>query len=458
MTDGITMKAHTQSPEITRILAEYVSSHASRGWADEVEHEAHRSLLNWLGCAVGAANHPVVCAAMAGVQILSPSSQATVLGRTERVDIASAALLNGISSHTLDYDDTHATTLIHPSAPVISAVLALAEHLKLSGRDVVDAIVLGIDVACRIGLGMYPEHYDRGWHITGTAGPLGAAAACARLLKLDAHNTAMALGLAASQPVGLREQFGSMAKPFHPGAAARAGLMSALFASKGFTASAQALEAKRGYFQTISNCQYWDKVTHGLGSRFELMANTYKPFACGVVMHPSIDGCVQLREHGIPVGAIDRIELRVHSLVLELTGKTSPRTGLEGKFSIFHGCAAGYMFGRAGDAEFSDEIVNSADLVALRAKIQAIPSDNIGEVSADVTLVTVDGRRLHTFVEHASGSFHKPMTDDQLKTKFEGQVKPIVGADRCAQLLFSCHHLADAHNLEALCEAAQPPA
>lgn len=132
------------------------------------------------------------------------------------MDMASAALLNGISSHTFDFDDTHLKTIIHPAGPVASAALAMAEHLNCSGRELIDALVLGIDVACRMGNVVYPEHYDRGWHITGSTGMLGAAAACSRLMKLDAQRTQMALGIAASQPVGLREQFGTMTKPFHP--------------------------------------------------------------------------------------------------------------------------------------------------------------------------------------------------------------------------------------------------
>src|SRR5437763_4027223 len=277
--------------------------------------------------------------------MLQPSPQSTVLGRSEKVDMASAALVNGITSHTFDFDDTHLKTIIHPAGPVASAVLALAEQQGASGRDVIDALVLGIDVSCRIGNAMYPEHYDRGWHITGSTGMLGAAAACARLLKLDERQTAMALGIAASQPVGLREQFGTMTKPFHPGAAARAGLTSALLASRGFTASPRALEAPRGFVQVVSDKRSWHEVTDELGERFEISYNTYKPFACGIVIHPSIDACVQLREHGVTPEQVQAIELRVHSLVLELTGKKTPKDGLQGKFSVYHGCAAGLVYG-----------------------------------------------------------------------------------------------------------------
>src|SRR6185436_4010228 len=196
-----------------------------------------RTFVNWVGCAVGAARHESAEAALAGVRMLQPAPQSTVLGRGDKVDMASAALVNGVTSHTFDFDDTHLKTIIHPAGPVASALLALAEVTGASGRVLIDALVLGIDVSCRIGNCLYPQHYDRGWHITGSTGMLGAAAACARLLRLDEAKTAMALGIAASQPIGVREQFGTMAKPFHPGAAARAGLTSALLAKHGFTAS-----------------------------------------------------------------------------------------------------------------------------------------------------------------------------------------------------------------------------
>ena len=393
--------ADSNAPPVTDILARFVAAHPSRGWDDAVEREAHRTLINWLGCAIGAARHEAADAALAAVQMLDPAPQATVLGRAERVDMASAALVNGITSHTFDFDDTHLKTIIHPAGPVASAVLALAEQRGAAGRDLIDALVLGIDVACRIGNTMYPDHYDRGWHITGSTGMLGAAAGCARVLRLDATKTAMALGIAASQPVGLREQFGTMSKPLHPGAAARAGLMSALLASHGYTASARALEAPRGFVQVVSDKRAWHEVTDELGTRFEISFNTYKPFACGIVIHPSIDACVQLRERGIRPEQVARIELRVHPLVLELTGKKEPRDGLQGKFSVYHGCAAGLIFGRAGEAEFSDEIVNRPDVAALRRKVEATVDPTIDEAAADVTAVLADGQRVHLRIEHA---------------------------------------------------------
>ncbi len=172
--------ADHNAPPVTQILAKFVATHPSKGWSDAVDHEAHRTFMNWLGCAVGAAKHEAADAALAAVAMLQTTAQASVLGRQDKVDMCSAALVNGITSHTFDFDDTHLKTIIHPAGPVASAVLALAEQTKATGRELVDALVIGIDVSCRVGNAMYPDHYDCGWHITGSTGTLGAAAACAR--------------------------------------------------------------------------------------------------------------------------------------------------------------------------------------------------------------------------------------------------------------------------------------
>jgi 2-methylcitrate dehydratase PrpD len=456
MAHNTKVTADPDAPPITGILAEFVATHPSGGWDAAVEREAHRTLQNWLGCAIGASQHATALAALAAVQELAPAAQASILGRAERVDMGSAALLNGITSHTFDYDDTHLKTIIHPAGPVASAALALAEQRGASGRQFVDALVLGIDVSCRVGNMIYPDHYDRGWHITGSTGMLGAAAACSRLLGLDAAKTAMALGIAASQPIGVREQFGSMTKSFHVGGAARAGLMSALMARHGYTSSARALEAPRGLAQTYSAKCDWREIADQLGERFEISFNTYKPFACGIVIHPAIDGCVQLaRAHGLRAGDIEHVDLLVHSLVLELTGKKTPRNGLEAKFSVYHACAAGILFGQAGEAEFADAIVVREDVIALRDRVRARVDDAIAEAAADVVVTCKDGRKLHLRVEHAIGSLQRPMTDADLARKFHGLVDPVLGVARADRLVEQCASLAAAADVRALTAAAR---
>jgi 2-methylcitrate dehydratase PrpD len=456
MTINTAVAADHNAPPITAELARFVAEHPSQGWSDAVDHEAHRTFLNWLGCAIGAAKHEAVESALAAVNMLAPAQQATIAGRAERVDMANAALINGISSHTFDFDDTHLKTIIHPAGPVASAVMALAETQNSSGRQVLDALVLGIDVACRMGNLVYPQHYDRGWHITGSTGTLGAAAACARLLGLNAQQTAMALGIAASQPVGLREQFGTMTKPFHPGGAARAGLMSALMAKHGFTSSARALEAPRGWAQVLSTKYDWREAQDELGQRFEISFNAYKPFACGIVIHPSIDACAQLRAQGVKAEEVKRIELRVHPLVLELTGKKTPQDGLQGKFSVYHGCAVGLIFGRAGEDEFSDHIVRREDVVSLRDKVQAVVDTSVREESVYVTAHLNDGRSVKVHVEHAIGSLQKPMTDADLEGKFHDLSDPILGADRVNAILKICWNLGQAPDLKGLLALLKP--
>ena len=450
------VEADTSAPPVTQILAKFVAGHPSGGWSDSVEHEAHRTFLNWVGCAVGAAQHESAQAALGAVRMLEPAPQASVLGRAEKVDMASAALVNGITSHTFDFDDTHLRTIIHPAGPVASAVLALAEHQGLAGRAVIDALVLGVDVECRVGNCIYPDHYDRGWHITGSVGMLGAAAACARLLGLDERRTQMALGIAASQPIGLREQFGTMTKPFHPGAAARAGLLAALLAKNGFTSSARALEAPRGLIQVFSDKRDWSEITGELGRRFEISINTYKPFACGIVIHPTIDAARQLRAKGVRAEDIERVELKVHSLVLELTGRKEPQDGLQGKFSVYHGFAAGLIFGQAGEGEYEDAIVRREDVAALRRKVIATVDDSIAEESADVTVVLRDGRREHVFVKHAIGSLERPMSDADLERKFHSLADHALGAARASKLIEVCWKTASLGNMRELPALARP--
>ena len=434
MARNTSVKADHNAPAVTRMLAEFVVNHPSKGWSAETDREAHRTFANWVGCAAGAARHETVDAAVAGVMELAPAPQASLFGRDEKVDIANAALINGISSHTYDFDDTHLKTIIHPAGPVASSAYALAEFKGLSGRDLIDALVIGIEVSCRVGNAIYPDHYDRGWHITGSTGMLGSAAACARLLSLSVDQTQMALGIAASQPVGLREQFGTMTKPFHPGAAAKAGLMSALFAKHGFTASTRALEAPRGLMQVFSDKCDWKEITERLGETWEIALNAYKPFACGIVIHPSIDGCVQFKAQGILPEQVQSITVGVHPLVLELTGKKTPKTGLEGKFSVYHSCAVGLIYGQAGEHEYTDQVVNDPKVIALRDKVQAIVDESMPEDAADLELVTVDGKRHQIKVAHAVGSLEKPMTESQLKAKFVGQAQATIGIEKSEAL------------------------
>ena len=240
---------------VTRELASWIVDLKADSIPDEVRREGVRTFFNWVGCAVGGARHETVDRALAAVTPFAGQPGAIVIGRPERLDPLHAALINGISSHVLDYDDTHLKTIIHPAGPVASALLAVAAIRPMSGAELLNALIVGIETECRIGNAVYPDHYDRGWHITGTAGVFGAAAAVGKLIGLDTQKLTWALGLAATQASGLREMFGTMTKSFHPGRAAQNGATAALLARAGFDSSEQGIEAPRGWAHILSTKQ-----------------------------------------------------------------------------------------------------------------------------------------------------------------------------------------------------------
>jgi 2-methylcitrate dehydratase PrpD len=444
-------------PPVTQTLARWLTAARFEDLPANVRKEGRRSFLNWVGVTVGGSRHETVDHALAALTPFAGTPEASILGRREKLDILNAALVNGISSHIFDYDDTHLKTIIHPAGPVASAILALAQHRKVNGREFLNALVLGIETECRIGNAVYPSHYDMGWHITGTCGPFGAAAAAGKILGLNAQQMQWALGIAASQPVGLKVQFGSMTKSFHPGRAAQNGLTAALLAAQGFTADAAALEGKDGWAQALSHTVRWEEVTEGLGTRYEAALNTYKPFACGIVGHPGIDAAIQLRnENRLQPGQIAAVTLHANPLVLSLMGKTEPRTGLEGKFSITHCIAAGLIFGMAGEKQFQDAVVRDPAVAALRRKVRVQTDPAVQTRQGDLTVTLTDGRILQRHVENAIGSIERPLSDDALEAKFadlaEG-VLPRAQTQRLIRLCWDIEATPDAGQLAAAAAA-----
>ena len=441
--------------EITRILARYVVSAKLEDLPAPVRKEAARTLLNWVGCTIGGSRNEAVEIAVSALKPFFGAEQASLLGREERMDIFHASLINGISSHVLDFDDTHLRTIIHPAGPVVSAILALSEYQPLSGSDFLNAMVLGIEAECRIGNAVYPAHYDVGWHITGTTGVFGAAAASGKLLGLSEQQMVWALSIAAAQPVGLREMFGTMTKSFHPGRAAQNGLTAAFLASKNFTSSDHGIEAKSGWANVLSTERNYAEITEKLGQTYEVSLNTYKPFACGIVIHPTIDGCIQLRnQYQLKADQIDRVELKVHPLVLELTGKKTPQVGLEGKFSVYHAAAAAIVEGAAGERQFSDSAVRNPVIVGLRDRVVTVVDPSIKEDQVRIAITLKDGRKLEKYVEHAVGSVTNPMSDKDLEAKFAGQADGILPADQARRAMDLCWEIETLPIASALAEAA----
>lgn len=437
--------------EVTKTLAQYLVASQPQDLPREVVHEASRALLNWLGCAIGASHHETVDNAVAALQPFFGPAQAQLLGRRERVDALRASLINGISSHVLDFDDTHARA-VHVSAPVWPALLAFAEWKGATGMELIHAFVLGVETEVRVGLSVFPEHYERGYHITGSAGVFGAAAAIGKLLKLSEQQMVWALGIAATQSAGLREMFGSMCKSFHPGSAAHNGFSAALLAQHNFTSAPAGIEGKVGFARVTSSKFDPAVITDGLGKTYELSRNMYKPFACGLVVHAAIDGCLQLkRELGLRGDEIKKISLTVCPIVLELTGNKKPVDGLQGKFSVFHACAAAIVHGAALEAQFADDVVRDPKVMAVRDRIDATTDPAIRKLEARVRIELNDGRVVDKHVEHALGSTEHPMSDADLEGKFRGLVDGVIPDAQAQQLIALCWQF------PTLSEAAQLP-
>jgi 2-methylcitrate dehydratase PrpD len=266
-----------------------------------------------------------------------------------------------------------------------------------------------------------------------------------------------ALGIAATQSSGLREMFGTMVKPMHPGNAARNGMLAAFLAAKDFTSSNQGIEAPRGFAHVLSTEFKPGEITDRLGETWEIALNTYKPFACGIVEHPIIDGCIQLRnEHKLAAEDIESVSLEVHPLVLELTGKKTPQTGLEAKFSVYHSAAVAVIHGAGGEAQYSDAVVRDPRVIALRDKVAAAVQQGIHEDQVRIAIKLKNGKTVEKYIEHAVGSLARPMSDADLEAKFRGQAEGILSKPETDQLIGVCWEIGKLKDAGAAARASVP--
>jgi 2-methylcitrate dehydratase PrpD len=450
----------TDVTTITRQLAQRLSASTARDIPARVLHEAKRALVNWMGAALGGCRDESVQLALATVAELSNGGQAGVIGHRVRLDALNAALVNGISSNILDFDDTHARIVVHPTASIACALLALSDLRRVSGIDFLHALVLGIEVECRL-LDPRVADYKFAWSPTTSVAAIGAAAACARALQLDEQGITWALGIAATQASGLRETGGSMSKAFNAGHAARCGLTAALLASRGFTGAETALEGPKGFITAFGEPRDTSALLERWGERYHLELNTYKAFPCGIVIHPAISGCLELYADGVRAEAIEAVQLTVHPMAERMTGRKRPAAPLEAKLSVYHAAAAALAHARVGVKQFGPACIADPAVTRLREKISVVTNEQYAMDEAEVEVRLAGGRTAKRHVDHAIGSLERPMTDSALEEKLSSLADGVLTKAEAGELLarlWSLEQLDDASAIARAAVSASTPA
>jgi 2-methylcitrate dehydratase PrpD len=400
-----------------------------------VRHLAKRSILDGLGLAVaGSKSRAAQIARDVIGGYRAQNHEASVLGSGEQLPARFAAFANGLSIHAHDYDDTQLAVaadrvyglLTHPTAPVLPAALAFAERRELAGSELLLDYMIGVEVATKVAEAINPRHYDTGFHSTATIGAIGSGAASARALALDQKRTAMTLGIAASQAAGLRENFGTMTKPFHAGRAAESGVFAAELAGLGFTAAENILEAKRGFFEAAGGGYDAASIADKLGNpwTFASPGISIKPYPSGSLTHPGMGAFAELvMRYDLRPEQVTRIVVGTNRHMPNALIHHRPRTELQAKFSMEFCLAILLIERKARLAQFTDEVVTREDVQAMIGRIQ-FGVDPEAEAAGYNTMTTIirveltDGRTLETRAAFGKGSPQNPMTDDELIDKF----------------------------------------
>jgi 2-methylcitrate dehydratase PrpD len=407
----------------SQLLCANVHENRWENIAQTVRHEAKRSLLNYFAVGFAGAHDSTIEKLVTTYTSFSANQQASIIGRSERTDMLNAAALNAMSANVFDYDDTHLRTVIHPTAPIAAALLAYAEVNHVSGSDFLQALILGMEIECRVGNAISPYHYNRGWHITSTCGTLGAAIAVGWLLRLSPTQLNWALGGAANQACGIVETLGTMAKSLSVGNAARNGMLSALLAAQNFDGPLAPLDGVRGFLNVMGEKPELQGINAKFGDHWEMALNTYKPYPCGIVLNPVIEACLLLSARKEVVKnlfqRLQSVEVTGQKLLRDRTDRPNVQTGRESQVSAQHAVAVSLLSGRAGLAEFSDVAVQDPANRALGEKLRFTVDDTFSIDAAKVTLHFVSEPSMTVVVEQARGSIGRPLTDIDLETKLK---------------------------------------
>lgn len=412
---------------LTLPLAERAAAISYDQIPEDVREIARHALLDWFGVTLAGSREDGPAKLL---DVLDPGGgdAVTVVGHAARLSPLGAALVNGTASHQLDFDDVNIVYVVHVTVAVLGAALALAEQLDRDLEALIEALVAGYETACRVAAALGPEPYLRGFHSTGTVGTFGAAAACARLLRLDAPTTATALGIAASQAAGLKCNFATMTKPLHAGKACENGLLAALLAARGFSASAEAIEAEQGFAAISGGGLDAGAALAAPPGGWHLRANLFKHHASCYFTHSAIEG---VRELSVQAGDIARIRLHVSELELSTCVVPAPHTALEVKFSIAH-LTAMAMLGR-DTRTIGDEAARDEDVIALREKVELVEDGQAGAPTrVDVELLDGSERSAARDVNRPERDL--PRQRARLSEKFAALAGPVLGPAQAEEL------------------------
>lgn len=437
--------------QVTEKLARYALETSYKSFPKEVVHQAKRCFLDLIGVALGGANQPLGKILVKTVKDFGGKPQATVWGHGLKTSVMNAAFVNGAIAHALDFDDTHVGSMGHPSAPLIPALLAVAEWKGLSGKSALEAFLLGFEVETRIGKGMGMKHYDRGWHATSTFGRFGAAVAAGKLLDLSLDQMKQAMGLAGTQAAGLRLVFGTMSKPFHPGKSAYDGVLSAILAQRGFTCAPNIIEGKKGYFEALGDGSRLEPMVKNLGKKYEVLNNTFKPYAACLLTHPTIDATIELRnKYKLQPEDVEGIQCDVAHFCLDSAGQIEPKTGLAGKFSTYYCAALALAEGAAGENMFTDRRVLDPKMVALRKKVKARIVPGFKDTEARVTITTRGGKKYSAYVDIPKGDPRNPPSDQEMENKFRTLAPFVLPESKINRLVEAIWHLEKVKDIRQL--------
>ncbi len=412
----------TQLPRqgVTSALARFVAETKWEDIPDTVRHEAKRALLNFFAVAIAGCRTAPIELALKSLSEFSGGRQATIVGRSERIDALSAAFLNAAGANVFDYCDTHLPTVVHPTSPLAPAVLAVAELRKVTGPDLLLAFILGFEIECRVGGAVSPGHYPKGWHITSTCGVFGAAAGAAKLLKLSQAEIVWALGNASTQSAGLCECLGWPAKSVSVGNAARNGLFSALLAEKGFEGPPEPIAGAQGFLAAMGEPPNWSALLDGLGKNWEVANNSIKPYPAGFVIHPLLDLALEWRKQN-PGAIVEKVMALGNPLLVQRTDRPEVATGRESQVSLQHAVAAALVLGKAGLEQFTDACVNDPKVSAMRKRISVAGDPKISTIAVEMEFTTADGKVQKLSTQAAKGSAANPLKDQEIEQKLRDE-------------------------------------